>query len=414
LTAEVQQRRRPVAYLTGEYPKASHTFIQREVAALRRRGLRILTCSIRRTEPSEHIGDEEREAARTTFYVLPATMSPVRSAVAHLSALARSPRTYLSALALAVRTRPPGWRGALFQLFYFCEAVVLARHLRKNGVRRLHNHFADSSCTVAMLASALAGVPFSFTMHGPTEFFAAERWRLDVKAARAVEVFCISHFCRSQLMIFTDPADWPKLRIVRCGVDVDRYAEAERARTSRTDGAQILFIGRLTAVKGAPVLLDAFAIVRRAHPDATLTLIGDGPDRTALEGRVARLGLRDAVRFTGYLSQAAVAERLAEADIFVLPSFAEGVPIVLMEAMASAKPVIASRIAGIPELVEHGVSGWLTPPGDVAALAESMERLLANPDQRHDMGVNGRLFVRSRFNLELQADDLFARFSDDA
>jgi len=395
-----------IAYLTGEYPKVSHTFIQREVAALRRQGLEIMTCAIRETPPAELTGPEEREAAATTFYALPAAKRPGRLIADHAGALLRAPRRYLGALGLALQTRPPGAKALLWQLFYFAEAGVLAARLRRAGATRIHNHFADSSCTVAMLAAAMTGLPFSFTMHGPTEFFAVERWRLDEKIARADFVACISHFCRSQLMMLADPAHWGKLRIVHCGVEPARYG----AGAGRRGAGSIVFVGRLAAVKGAPVLLEAFRAVRAAHPQATLTLIGDGPLRADLEARAAALGLDDAVAFTGYLSQQAVADRLADADVFVLPSFAEGVPVVLMEAMASGLPVVTTRIAGIPELVEHGVSGLLVPPGDVEALAAALTGLLADPARRARMGAAGRATVAAEFDIEAESAWLASLF----
>jgi glycosyltransferase involved in cell wall biosynthesis len=388
-----------VAYLTGEYPKVSHTFIQREVAALRRQSLEILTCAIRETPPAELTGPEEREAAATTFYALAAAKRPWRLVADHAGALLRAPRRYLGALALALRTSPSGAKALVWQLFYFAEAGVLAGRLRRAGATHIHNHFADSSCTVAMLAAAMTGLPFSFTMHGPTEFFAVERWRLDQKIARAAFVACISHFCRSQLMMLSDPAHWGKLRIVHCGVEPARYG----AGAGRDGTGRIVFVGRLAAVKGALVLLEAFRAVCAAHPQATLTLIGDGPLRADLEARAAALGLGDAIAFTGYLSQQAVAERLADSDVFVLPSFAEGVPVVLMEAMASGLPVATTRIAGIPELVEHDVSGLLVLPGDADALAAALSRLLAEPARRARMGAAGRAKVAAEFDIEAES-----------
>ena len=223
--------------------------------------------------------------------------------------------------------------------------------MRRSGVTHLHNHIAKSSCTVAMLASALSGIPYSFTLHGPDIFFAPEHWRLDEKIARARFVACISDFCRSQAMLWSDPAQWGKLKIVHCGVDPGRYRDGER------EGTRLIFIGRLAAVKGVPVLLEAFAAARAVRPDLTLTLVGDGPERAALEAEAARLGIAGAVRFAGYRSQDAVADLLASHDALVLPSFAEGVPVVLMEALAANLPVIATAVGGVGELVKDGETG---------------------------------------------------------
>jgi glycosyltransferase involved in cell wall biosynthesis len=391
----------PVAYLTGQYPKVSHTFIAREIAALRDLGLTVLTCQVRRAAPADIPADQAAEAA-ATFTVLDAAKNPVRLLGAHLRLLARAPGRWLGALRLAVATRPAGAKAGLWQLFYFAEAGVLADHLRREGVVHLHNHFADASGTVAMLAAELAAIPYSFTEHGPNIFFAAERWRLDEKIARARFVACISHFCRSQLMLFSDRTHWGKLRIIRCGIQPELYGAAPRTGY----GQRVLFIGRLDAVKGVPVLLDAFAALRAAVPGARLTLVGDGPDRAGLEAAAAALG--EAVRFTGYLSQQAVAAELDAHDVLVLPSFAEGVPVVLMEAMASRLPVIATRVGGVAELVEDGVSGFLVPPGDPESLTERLGRLLADPELCRRMGVAGRAAVEARHDVRTEAARLAA------
>ncbi|MBK5928467.1 glycosyltransferase [Rhodobaculum claviforme] len=396
----------PVAYLTGQYPKMSHTFIQREIASLRALGLEVITTQVRRAAPHDITPDQQAEAA-ATFTILEAARNPLRVLAAHGRMLRRSPRRWASMLALAARTRPEGVRAALWQLFYFLEAGILADHLVRNGAVHLHNHFAGSSGTVAMLAAGMADIPYSFTEHGPDIFFEARRWRLDEKIARAAFVCCISDFCRSQLMLFSDPAHWDKLRIIRCGVQPQLYGTTP----PRWTGGNILFIGRLAPVKGVRLLLDAFVAVHRKHPDATLTLVGDGPDMARLRARAAALGLEGAVTFRGQLGEAEVAATLGAADMLVLPSFAEGVPMVLMEAMASRLPVVATRVGGVAELVEDGVSGLLVPPGNTDALAAAIERLLADPDLGCRFGTAGRATVEARHDTLGEARRLHALLS---
>ncbi len=396
----------PIAYLTGEYPRATDTFIQREVAGLRAVGLEVLTCSIRKTGEEHLVGPEQQAEAAATFYVLESAKSPLRLVRAHFSALTRAPGRYFRGLRLALATRPAGVKGLFYQLFYFVEAVLLGEHLRAKGVVHLHNHIAKASCTVAMLMQEVSGIGYSFTMHGPDIFYAPEHWRLDEKIARAKFVACISHFCRSQGMNFSDPVHWEKMHIVHCGVEPARYVE-----TRRGDGpVRALFIGRLAAVKGVPVLLEAMADV----PEVSLTLIGDGPERVALEAKAAAIG--DRVEFLGYRSQTEVADALAEVDLLVLPSFAEGVPVVLMEAMAAGLPVVCSHVAGIPELVEDDVSGILVPPGDTEALAGALRDLVGDAARRAAMGAAGRTKVEAEFNLAHEvpwlADLLVAYVSD--
>ena len=393
----------PIAYLTGEYPRATDTFIQREVAALRALGQPVETCSVRRTGSEHLVGEEQQAEAKSTFYILAAAKAPVTLLGALFSALLRNPLGFFRTLGLAVKTAPPGLRNFLYQLFYFAEAAVLAAHLRKKGVRHLHNHIAKSSCTVAMLTSALSGIPYSFTLHGPDIFFAPDHWRLDEKIKRASFVACISHFCRSQAMAFCDPKHWGKLHIVHCGVDPARYEAGEDPVDTN-----LLFVGRLAPVKGLPILLRALEPLVADYPDIHLTVIGDGPGRTALEHQAASAGLAEHVSFVGYQSQSEVAVAMAAADLFVLPSFAEGVPVVLMEAMAARRPVVATQIAGIPELVTDGASGLLVPPGNPEALTAAIGKILANPARATAMGIAGRARVESAFDISKEAARLAA------
>ena len=391
-----------IAYLTGEYPRASDTFIQREVAALRDLGHEVQTCSIRRTGAEHLVGPEQRSEQAQTFHVLEAVTSPL-----FLRALGRNlrqPRTLLSAIGLAWKTAPKGIKGRLYQMIYLAEAMALAAKLQDAGVTHLHNHIAKASCTVAMLASHLSGIPYSFTIHGPDIFFEPHHWRIDEKAKRASFVACISNFARSQLMCFSRPADWDKFHIIHCGIDPDRYTP-----TAVSD-PRLLFVGRLAGVKGVPILLQAMAELAPDMPDLKLTLIGDGPDRAELETKSRDLGLNDRCDFVGYKSQSEVADALSESAVFVLPSFAEGVPVVLMEAMAAGLPVLTTQIAGIPELVENGVSGTLVPPGDTQALTRALKDLLSPSTDRAAMGQAGRSKVTQEFNIKTEAAKLSALF----
>lgn len=386
-----------LAYLTGEYPRASDTFIQREVAALRALGHAVETCSIRTTGAEHLVGPEQRDEHACTFKVLDACRSPLRMLRAHLRWM-RDPVLYAKALKLAWDTAPKGVKGRLYNLIYFAEAGVLAAHLADLGIDHLHNHIAKASCTVAMLVNALSGLPYSFTIHGPDIFFEPHHWRIDEKAARARFVACISDFARSQLMCFADQAHWGRLHVIHCGVDPARYAPAPH------DGQHLLFVGRLAAVKGVPVLFDALR--RLDRPGLRVTVIGDGPDRAALERQAEGLP----VTLLGYRSQSEVAAMLAQTDVFVLPSFAEGVPVVLMEALASGVPVVTTQIAGIPELVTPE-TGVLVAPGDVGALADAMATLLDDPQRRRSMGSAGRSRVAADYDVSVEAARLSSLFT---
>lgn len=397
----------PIAYCTGEYPRASDTFVLREIMALRRLGVEVLTHSVRATDASHHVGEEQKAEHATTFHIQKAAKNPTKLIGAHLSLLRGNAKRWVRAMALARRTCPPGLKEALWQVFYFLEAGVLAARLKEKGVVHLHNHFANSSCTVAMLASEMTGIPFSFTLHGPAIFFEPMKWRIDEKIARASFVACISHYCRAQGMIFADPKHWEKMKIVHCGIEPERYGHRDRSKP----GKRLIFVGRLAPIKGVSVLLDAFAKTREAHPDGHLTVVGDGPLRADLEARAKALGLGESVTFTGYLSTQEVAAQLDAADIFVLPSFSEGVPVVLMEAMAARMPVIGPKVAGVEELVEDGVSGFAVPPGDVETLAARIVELMESSGRLAEMGVAGRKKVEVEFDVSVEADKLLALFS---
>ena len=400
----------PVAYITGEYPKVSHTFIQREIMGLRALGQAVITCTVRKPAAKTVVGAEQQAEAAATFAILDAAKNPAGLLAAHGRMLVRNPGRWLAALRLAWTTRPPGAKATLRQAAYFLEAGVLADHLLAKGAVHLHNHFGDSSGSLTMIAAELAGLPFSITMHGPTLFFEPFVWRLDAKVARAAFIACISHYCRSQAMLFSDQAHWGKLKIVHCGVVPAAYGQAPHD----VFGQHVAFIGRLDAVKGVPLLLEAFARVLPRHPAARLTIAGDGPARAGLEARTRDLGLTQAVTFAGYLDEAGVAGLLGRADLLALPSFAEGLPVVLMEAMASRIPVIATQVAGVPELVQDGVSGFIVPPGDVDSLTDRLERLFADPALCARMGEAGRLQVLAQHDIADETAWLLRCFSGTA
>ncbi len=388
----------PIAYLTGEYPRATDTFIQREVAGLRALGAEVLTASIRQTDASHHVGDEQKAEFARTFQVQGTAKNPIKLIKAHGRLFAKSPGRWFKSVALAAKTCPPGIKGVLWQIFYFLEAGVLADHMVARGVVHLHNHFGNSSCSVAIMASEMSGIPYSYTMHGPMEFFEPMYWRIDEKVARAAFVACISHYARGQGMIFADQAHWDRMKIVHCGVDPALYD-----RPAGQPGKTLIFVGRLAAIKGVAVLLEAMVRLKDKHPDMRLVLVGDGPEASAVKTKAAELGVDGITEFTGYLSQKDVSDRLEASDVFVLPSFAEGVPVVLMEAMAASRAVIAPHVAGVPELVEEGISGVLASPGDVDGLAQKIDDLLSDPDLRASMGARGREKVVAEFDAAAEA-----------
>jgi colanic acid/amylovoran biosynthesis glycosyltransferase len=377
--------------MTGQYPRVTDTFIQREVAALRALGHYVQTFSVRKPPPAEASGVELSESQCTTIYLLP----PRGVLGAHVTQFMSSPRRYISALILAYSSCPPGIKGSLRQVAYFAEAALLARLLSRHALTHIHNHFADSSCSVVAIAAEMGGITFSFTIHGPAEFFESNLWWIGEKVRRALFVNCISYFCRSQTMMLSEPDCWDKMRVVHCGVDVSAF------NTKRHEGLgrRLLFVGRLAPAKGVSFLLETIAKI----DEAILDIAGDGPDRKFLETKAAALGIGGRVRFLGYQSQAEVRDLLRRADVFVMASFAEGLPVVLMEAMAAGVPVVATRIAGIPELVDDGQNGFLVAPSDPSGAATAIRRLLEDAELRNRFAIAGRAKVEREFSLNMEA-----------
>jgi colanic acid/amylovoran biosynthesis glycosyltransferase len=388
---------RRLAYMTGQYPRATDTFIQREVATLRSLGYTVETFSVRKPAMKENVGPEQESERRQTHYLLPP--SPIELLAAHGGLFFSSPLRYFSAIGLAWKIRPPGVKGFFLQIAYFAESALVARRMSRRNLEHLHNHFANSSGSVAVLAAKLGGFSYSLTIHGPAEFVDPYYWHMGDKAERALFVNCISEYCRNQVKALVHESAWPKLHIIHCGVDPSRFS----ARSDDKRTKKILFVGRLASVKGLPHLLKAIARVRGNFSDVELTIAGDGPDRALLEAMANSLKLGSAVRFLGYQSQAQVRELLSQTDLFAMSSFAEGVPVVLMEAMAAGVAVVATNVAGIPELVEEGVSGYLVSPGDEIALAEKISVLLADENLRSRFGQAGRKKVEREFDIRIEA-----------
>ena len=389
-----------LAYLTSQYPAASHTFIRREIEALREQGWSIDTFSVRPPGSDETASDADRMEADQTFYIL--RQSLLAFAGAHIAALFTQPLAYFRTLGLALTHRPPGARGLFLGLAHFAESVLLARELRTRGIAHLHNHFANSAATVGLLATRLLRIRWSFTMHGISETDYPAGLMLGRKIEAADLVACVSYFGRAQAMRLVDPSNWEKMHVVRCGVPFDQLPPKEKGNGVPT----IVCVGRLSPEKGQTGLLRAFARLRPNHPGLRLRLVGDGPDRDALERLSEDLGVNDSVTFAGRLPEPDALVEIARADLLVLPSFMEGLPIVLMEAMALGVPVIASRVAGIPELVTDGKTGLLFAPSDWDELAQCIARLLSDEELCATLTQNGKFKITSEFDTRKSATEL--------
>jgi glycosyltransferase involved in cell wall biosynthesis len=400
-----------LAYIVSRYPFVSHVFILREVLELRRAGAELDTYTVRRPELEDLRTPEDREAYDTTGALVPAP--PAALAFAHLRAFVTRPRRYLATLRLAWRLRPPGARGALWQLFYFGEAALMWDKCRRRGTRHIHAHHANVASDVALLAASIGGPKWSwsFTLHGPAELFAVAQLRLAEKTERARFVVCISDYARSQLMALVGPEHWDTLRVVHCGVDLSRFPFVDR--TGRERAREILTVGSAEPRKGQALLIEAVAALRERGVDARLTIVGGGAQLEELRMLASRLGVAGDVDFSGAVGQGEIGEYYERADAFAMASFAEGIPVVLMEAMASGLPVVSTHIAGIPELISDGEAGYLVPPGRVDVLADALERVLsASADERAAMGRTGRAKVEAEFAIDGVARQLLAVFGE--
>ena len=395
-----------IACLVSRYPLLSHTFIMREVLALRRAGVQVDTFTVRRAGDGHLLTEVDREADATTFAIVPPRIGALVGA--HLRAFARHPVRYLATLRLALGLRGLGARSVLWQVFYFGEAAVMWDECRRRGITHIHAHHANVASDVALLAAGLGGPAWSwsFTMHGSTEFFDVREHRLPQKVERALFVRCVSDHGRSQLMSLVGTEHWEKLHVVHCGVDVAEFTADADPRQPNT-APEILTVGRVVPVKGQALLVEALAELAARGIDARLTIVGDGPQLPELRDRARGLGIADRVAFEGAVGQDAVRGYYERADVFALPSFAEGLPVVLIEAMAMGLPVVASRITGIPELVEEGVSGRLVVPGRGDQLVDALAALVsASDDERRAMGRSGRHRVVAEFAVRDTALEL--------
>lgn len=397
-----------LAYLVSEYPATSHTFILREVIGLRARGFQIITASINADQrPLDAITDEER-AERKRTYVL-----KQHGAIGAVKALVwtacHHPRGLLRGLKAALGRAAANPRVTHKHLFHLLEALMVGRWMDRHQVRHLHVHFATAGASVASLTRRVFPISLSMMVHGPDEFSRVGQEHFSEKVEAADFVLCISHFARSQTQYHSPPSHWHKIDIARLGIDPDVFKPAERRAG---EPFSLLCVGRLTPAKGQHLLLEAVARLRAKGQQVHLHLVGDGPDRASLQEHCRELELDDQVEFHGALNHDQVRAMYARSDAFALPSFAEGIPVVLMEAMAAGLPCISSRITGIPELISDGETGFTTAASDLDELVERLGQLVLDPALRSRLGAAGRQRVCESYNLERNIGILAERFLD--
>lgn len=396
-----------LAYLVSQYPAVNHTFILREIRQLRALGCEVEVASIRAADrPSERLTPEEREEAARTYFIKPAGV--LRLAMAQLWLFTKRPGRWFAGFLFAFRLG--GWdlRRIVFHLGYFAQAVLFGRWLAEQHLTHVHSHF---SSTVALFARRMFPITISLTIHGPDEFNDVAGFAMARKVRDSVFLCAISDFARSQILRTCPSSEWRKIHVVRLGVDPNVYLPRPFRETP--DPVELITVGRLAPVKGHAILLEALAQLRQSGRNVRLHLVGDGPERVVLEHAAAARGLSKSAIFTGALKQDEVLELYRAADLSVLASFAEGIPVVLMEAMAMEISCVATSVNGVPELIRDGVTGLLVPPASAPALAEAIARLLDDPALRRRLGAAARLQVIENYDLARNTAtlrDLFARY----
>lgn len=394
-----------ICYFVSEYPANSHTFIRREIAELERIGISILRVSLRNNDRGLADPRDIDEKTRT-HYILDGGIAKFVIAIA--DAMIRKPRGLIKAGFTALKLMRRSSRPALFHLAYLAEALILTRKVECENVQHIHAHFGTNGAEVAMLCHILTGLPYSFTVHGPDEFDRPEYLGLPTKVRHAAFVCVVSSFAQSQLCRWVPPDLWGKIKVVHCGLDAD-FLDPQPSRGMPR--SQLVTVGRLSEQKGLLVLLHALALLAREGVPFKLTMIGDGPLRPQLEQSICTLQLEQHVELLGWMSSVQVRAAIREARALVLPSFAEGLPVVLMEALALGRPVITTYVAGIPELVTDGVSGWLVPAGSVDRLADAIRLCLNTPDKLMViMGERGRKRVLEQHDIVWECSKLAALF----
>lgn len=396
-----------VAYLINQYPKVSHSFIRTEILALEKQGVTVQRIAMRGWD-AEIVDPLDMEERARTRYVLQKGAMPL--VLATLAAILGRPMRFSSALSCAWMLSRGGERGLFHHLIYLAEACLILRWLSApHDVNHVHAHFGSNASSVALLLEKLGGPAYSVTIHGSEEFDKPLQWKLREKIANARAVIAISSFCRSQVFRWAGPAHWQKVAVVHCAID-PRFVEA--ATTPPPLNNLLVCVGRLCEQKGQLLLIDAIASLHARGVPARLVLAGDGDMRAEVEQRLQARGLAEHVTITGWVSADEIEQWLEQARALVLPSFAEGLPVVIMEAMARRRPVISTFIGGIPELVRDGIEGLLIPAGDTAALADAIERLLSlNEVSLTEMGDAARDRALQRHDSATEAAKLAALFS---
>jgi glycosyltransferase involved in cell wall biosynthesis len=323
-----------------------------------------------------------------------------------------NPVRFFSTLLFSYKIGVNSDRGIVRHFIYFMEACLLVKLTKTDRIDHIHAHFGTNSTTVVMLARLLGGPGYSFTVHGPEEFDKPEFIALREKINNAKFVVAISSFGKSQLYRWVNHSQWKKIHVVHCGLEKSFY---DINVTPAQQKKKLVCIGRLCEQKGQLLLIEAAAKLIKDGNFFDLILVGDGPMRDDIEALITYYEIESYVNITGWVSGERIQQELLDATAMILPSFAEGLPVVIMEAMALERPVLSTYIAGIPELVIPGVNGWLVPAGSLESLVSGIKDVIhSSNDDIQRLGQNARKRVIERHNIDTEATKLSSLFSMDS
>jgi colanic acid/amylovoran biosynthesis glycosyltransferase len=390
-----------ITYLINQYPKVSHTFIRREILALEKQGFEIQRLALRGWDEKLIDLDDIAEQQKTTYVLKNGALSLLISAI---KVLLQQPLQFFFALWLAIKMGIKADRPIPFHFIYFLEACEVYLQAKKFDSKHLHAHFGTNPSEIVMLVNALSGLPYSFTVHGPEEFDRPQFLKLAEKINQSKFVVAISSFGRSQLMRWVNFSQWNKINIVHCGLEPSFYNVPVVAMPA---APRLVCVGRLCEQKGQLLLIEAAKNLHEQQINFELILAGDGEMRAEIESLIVQYKLQEKVKITGWISSAEVRSIILASQLLVLPSFAEGLPVVIMEAMSLRRPVISTYIAGIPELLIHRDNGWLCVAGDVRNLTDTIREALSMPTATlQQMGDAAYARVITRHNIDIEAAKL--------
>jgi len=376
-----------VAYLLNTYPMTSTTFIRREIEALEELGVTVQRYVVRKWDvrlvDPQDVFEQSRAHYLLTANVDGLVRAVVKEAFVNSRGLYRSVGPWFR---LVMNSKG----GLIRHVAYWMEAIYFRQVTERDRVNHVHVHFATNATAVAMLARVMGGPTYSFTVHGPDEFVQPQRLSFELKTRHAAFVLAISDYCKRQLIGLVGPENASKILVARCGLAIEEFPEAPLCGN---DNQTFVCVGRLCPQKGQLLIPKAVAALRAQFPNLKVLLIGDGESRGEIQAAIVECGVQDQVEIRGWMANRDVLRLVRNSRALLLPSFAEGLPIVLMEALAICRPVITTSIAGTPELVDASC-GWLISPGGEDALIDAMRSALeCTPAELARKGAEGRARV---------------------